>query len=159
MRHLKKNQRSLYLSAARSWIFNQLLSQRIKHHSWDKAMAGDVFMLDGKSACFADDGSEDISQRLDALDIHITGPLWGEGESMATGECLQLEQAVAAEHAQLAKGLVDARLKQERRSLRLKVTEFDWQFDGDDLLLAFALPAGAYATMVIREFMHASPAP
>jgi len=158
MRHLKKHQRSLYLSAARSWIFNQVLSQRIQQQCWDRAIPGDVFMLDGKSACFADDGSEDISQRLATLDLHITGPLWGEGESMASSDCLQLEQAVAAENVPLAKGLADARLKQERRSLRLKVDELDWQYDGDDLLLAFALPAGTYATMVLREFMDEHPA-
>ena len=153
MRHLKKNQRSLYLSAARSWIFNRLLSQRIEAHCWDRAVSGDVFMLDGKSACFADDGSEDISQRLAALEIHITGPLWGEGETMARDECLHMEQAAAAEHASLARGLEAARLKQERRSLRLKVEDLNWALEGDDLLLEFALPAGAYATMVIRELM------
>jgi tRNA pseudouridine13 synthase len=157
MRHLKKNQRSLYLSAARSWIFNQLLSQRIEAQCWDNAISGDVFMLDGKSACFADDASEDINQRLAALDIHITGPLWGEGESMAKDDCLRMEQAVAAEYPRLAQGLEAARLKQERRSLRLKVDELSWSFEGNDLLLAFALPAGAYATMVIRELMDVSP--
>ena len=43
-------------------------------------------------------------------------------------------------------------MKQERRSLRLPVGELRWRWlDGDALELAFRLPPGAYATVVLRE--------
>lgn len=153
LRRLKKHQRGLYLSSARSWIFNQILSRRIEQNNWDQYLPGDVFMLNGKSACFADDGT-DISQRLDDLEIHPTGALWGEGESMAVGQCLKIEQEIAANNAELSKGLEDARLKQERRSLRLKVDNLAWQIDRDNAIgVTFELPAGAFATMVLRELV------
>jgi tRNA pseudouridine13 synthase len=53
-KRLAKHKRSIYLSASRSWIFNHILSARIEQHNWDKRLAGDVFMLDGRSACFKD---------------------------------------------------------------------------------------------------------
>ncbi|MCW9013940.1 MAG: tRNA pseudouridine(13) synthase TruD [Gammaproteobacteria bacterium] len=153
MRRLKKTQRSIYLSAARSWIFNQLLSRRIQLHNWDTPIAGDVFMLAGKSACFADDGSSDIAARINAGEINVTGALWGEGESLAELECFKLEQEIADENDALAQGLCDARMKQERRALKLNVKNLRWQIEREGVLLNFELPAGAYATMVMREIL------
>jgi tRNA pseudouridine13 synthase len=43
-------------------------------------------------------------------------------------------------------------MEQERRPLRLAVQALQWQWSDDSLLrLEFGLPAGAYATAVIRE--------
>ena len=154
LKRLKKHERGLYLSSARSWIFNQVLSVRIQQNNWDQHLSGDVFMLDGKSACFADDGS-DVTERLDNMEIHPTGTLWGEGESMASAECLIIEQDMASKNEILAKGLQDARLKQERRALRLRVENLRWQIEQDDVLcVEFELPAGTFATMVLREFVE-----
>ena len=152
---LKKNQRSIYLSAARSWIFNQVLSERIRQGNWNRHLDGDVFMLDGKSACFADDGSEDIADRLANKEIHPTGPLWGKGESMAKAACLELENNIASHFELFCEGLIKANMKQERRSLRLMANNMTWEKeDASKLRLQFELPAGAYATMVIREIIN-----
>lgn len=155
LKKLKKPQRGLYLSAARSWIFNQLLSARIEQGSWLIPMSGDVFMLNGKSACFAEALSNDISQRLQAGEIHITGCLWGEGESMASGEVGELENHIAQQYKLFADGLEAARLKQERRALRLMPENMSWELQGDILQINFDLPAGAFATMVLRECVNA----
>lgn len=154
LKRLKKHQRGLYLSSARSWIFNQILSLRIQQNNWHQYLAGDVFMLEGKSACFADDGS-DVAERLSCLEIHPTAALWGEGESLASGECLEMEQNIALNNPLLSKGLEDARLKQERRSLRLLPENLSWQIEPSDILkIEFELPAGTFATMVLREFVQ-----
>jgi tRNA pseudouridine13 synthase len=45
-----------------------------------------------------------------------------------------------------------ARMDQERRPLRLLPRDFKWRWlDDNGLELAFELPAGAYATVVVRE--------
>lgn len=151
---LKKHQRGLYLSSARSWIFNQVLSVRIGQNNWQQHLPGDVFMLAGKSACFADDGGA-VGERLANLDIHPTGPLWGDGDSLSSDQCLRIEEDIAAKNALLSKGLVDAKLKQERRALRLKVNKLSWQIEqGQALSIEFELPAGTFATMVLREFVE-----
>lgn len=152
---LKKHQRSIYLSAARSWIFNRVLSERIKLRNWNHYFPGDVFMLNGKSACFADDGSDDLSQRIESADIHPTGVLWGKGESLATADCLALEQQIAEAYPVFCKGLEDAGMKQERRSLRLMPENMQWSMEsGQKLIIEFGLPAGSYATSVIREVLR-----
>ena len=123
LRRLKRHQRSIYLSAARSWMFNRIVSARIDQSNWNQYLRGDVLMLDGKSACFADDGSDDLSARIAAGELHPTAALWGEGESMARAECLALEQGIAAEFSLFCDGLINARMKQERRSMRLPVAD------------------------------------
>lgn len=154
MKRIKKHQRGLYLSSARSWIFNCVLSERIKQNNWNQYVPGDVFMLDGKSACFPDDQSEDTIDRINNMEIHPTGPLWGDGDSMAKSECLEIENIIAQDHMSLATGLANARMKQERRSLRLKVNNLEWEFvDSNNLHLKFDLVSGTFATMVIREII------
>lgn len=154
LKKLKKPQRGLYLSAARSWIFNQLLSARIEQASWLSPLPGDVFMLNARSACFAEELSDEISQRLLAGEIHITGCLWGEGESMASGDVAALENNMAEQFRPLADGLEAARLKQERRALRLMPENMRWVLQDDVLNISFDLPAGAFATMVLRECVN-----
>ena len=151
LKKLKKPQRGLYLSAARSWIFNQVLSSRIQQQNWLEPIQGDVFMLNGKSACFAEAISDEIKQRLEQSEIHITACLWGEGESMATADAFKLEQTVASEFKFLAEGLESARLKQERRAMRLMPENMVWKIEDNVLTLNFDLPAGAFATMLLRE--------
>ena len=145
------HKRSMYLSAARSWLFNRILSARVEANNWNRALPGDVFMLEGSQACFADDGSPDLEQRLAAGDIHPTAAMWGKGESMATQDVLELEQAIVAGEDAMAGGLVKAGLKQQRRACRLLPRDLEWQAEAADLVLQLTLPAGAYATTVLRE--------
>ena len=70
---------------------------------------------------------------------------------MATSECEAIESAVIDRYPQFKHGLIDARVDQQRRSLRLPVRDIECHSDDDDLVLAFSLQAGSYATMVLRE--------
>lgn len=151
LKKVSKQHRSLYLSSARSWIFNQILSRRIQQQNWLTPIAGDVFMLNGKSACFVDEINQELTQRLNNNEINITACLWGEGDSMATNEAFALEQSVAKEFETFSQGLENARLKQERRSMRLVPGDIQWNISGNVMELTFDLSAGAFATMVLRE--------
>lgn len=151
LKKLKKQQRGLYLSAARSWIFNQLLSTRIKQQSWMNPIEGEVYMLNGKSACFIEDDKLENRLRLDNNEINLTGCLWGEGESMVTGEVAALEKSIAENFQVFSEGLEAARMKQERRALRLIPGKLLWNISENILEMEFELPAGAFATMVLRE--------
>lgn len=145
--------RSLYLSSARSLLFNLVLSKRVADGSWQQALPGDVMMLNGSRSFFPVDEIDDtIARRVREFDIHASGPLWGRGQLPVAGEVAQLELGVAGEQTLFCEGLENAGLKQERRALRLLPRELDWQWlDDGTLQLRFGLPSGTYATSVLRE--------
>jgi len=152
---LSRNRRSMALSAARSLLFNRVLSQRIRDGSWNGVIPGDAMQLDGSRSFFVADAIDaSLLQRVASHDIHATGPLAGSGDSPVRDRCRALEQAVLAEYGAIAHGLAAAGLKQERRALRLPAADLHWQWlDGTDLELAFSLPPGSYATSVLRELV------
>jgi tRNA pseudouridine13 synthase len=152
-KRVSRHKRSLYLSAARSWIFNTIVSHRVHAGNWNRRIRGDVFMLDGRSACFPDDASSELAQRVERGEIHPTAVLWGEGESMASADCEAIESAVVDQYPVYRQGLIDARVQQQRRAARLMVRDIECSYQAPDLLLSFSLQAGSYATMVLRELV------
>ncbi len=148
--------RGLYLSAARSWLFNEILARRVVSGNWNTMIPGEVLGLDARSAVFAleSEPDEDLVRRLRALEIHPTGALWGEGETLAATDVRRLEQDVAGESPQLADGLERARLKQERRPLRTRVSDLSWEHSAASLEMRFTLCSGTYATSVLREIVR-----
>lgn len=147
----KRHQKTMYISAARSWLFNEILSQRIAEGSWNKYQAGDAFQLAGSQKWFVDDGDVKLIARLDELDIHPTGALFGKGNLAAKLSVAKLENTIFAQHPIWTEGLAKLGLKQERRALRVVPHDMDWHWKNDDLQLKFSLPAGSYATMLVRE--------
>jgi tRNA pseudouridine13 synthase len=153
-KRLRPHLKGLYLSAARSQVFNQLLALRVDDGSWERAVDGDLMQLQGSRAWFAiDQPDQDILRRLGEMDIHPTGPLWGRGELPSSGQAARLEREVGARFAPWCDGLERFGLKQERRGLRLAPAGLQWRWEGDSLVLEFELPAGAFATSVLRELV------
>ena len=148
--------RSIYLSAARSAMFNELLSKRVKMNKWADGIEGDVMLLDNSHSYFlATEIDKKIIQRLKEHDIHPSGPLWGRGELLSKGLVSELENQLQGKFEIFDVGLKNARLDQERRSLRLSVKNLEWEHDSKNKLLnlSFFLPAGGYATSVLREII------
>ena len=147
-------ERGYALSAARSLIFNAVAARRVARGDWDTAGAGEPVQLDGRGSWFiADAGDPALPGRLARLEVHPTGPLWGRGQLPGHGPGTALEQSVAAIHGVFATGLEQQGLDQERRALRLPVRELTWSVGRAVLELGFFLPAGAYATAVLRELV------
>ena len=154
-RRMRREERSLLLSAARSALFNAVLARRIADGTWDRGMDGEVWMLAGSHSVFGPEPMDDaLRARVEAFDIHPTGAMWGAGELRSTGEVRALEAGIAAGFAEgrFAAGLARAGLKQERRALRIVLPDLRWEWpQADCLRLAFSLPAGCYATAVMHE--------
>lgn len=150
-----KNEKGLLISAARSELFNQVLSARVEQENWNLPLMGDVFQLDGSNSVFAaDEIDEEIKGRVSRHDIHPTGPLWGRGRLMSHSGVGELEQGVAASMPELRDGLEHAGLKQERRSLRLPVPDLQVEQETtSSWMFGFFLPSGCYATSVMRELV------
>ncbi len=157
---VRRDQRNLLLSAARSSIFNAVLARRVADASWNRPLEGDVWQLDGSGSIFGPEpATGEILQRLETGDIHPTGPLWGRGRLRTVGVAAALESECAAAQAALARGLELADLAMQRRALRVRPAETSLRADGDDLTLAFVLPSGSYATCLMRELVGATDGP
>ena len=156
---ISRQKRSMYYSAARSWLFNLILSERIKRNVWDKRLPGDVFMLAGKSACFKDELSEQssdadkagINERLQCNEIHPTAPLWGDGDAMVESDAADFERRIIDQIPAYRDGLVSARVQSRRRACRVLPAQLDCYRQGEDFVVSFSLPSGSYATMVLAE--------
>lgn len=152
-----RNKRSMYLSAARSYLFNLAASQRLAEGRGEQLLNGDCVMLAGSQSFFTlnDDNplNEDIQARFASGDIRLSAPLWGRGRLLAEDEAGTLEQTALEGQQALMAGLEANGLKQERRALLLKPEQLSWQRDGDRLTLSFWLPAGTYATSLVRELI------
>ena len=124
--------KGIYLSAVRSFVFNEVLALRIQQGLWGKTLPGDV---------------------MDEAGLP-TGPLWGRGRVSTTGEAQALENGVAERHATLCDGMEHAGLDQERRALVARPMDLSWEWpQAHQLVLTFALPAGNYATSVLNEVL------
>lgn len=132
-RSVSRFTQGIYLSVLRSHLFNAVLAERVRRDCWNSAVAGDVLEA----------GATDS--------LLPTGPLWGRGRSPATDLAAELETAALAEFAEVRDGLEHAGLRQQRRLLVLQPLQLGWQQDGAELNLQFALPAGGYATSLLRE--------
>lgn len=162
---MNPNQRGMYLSAMRSWVFNQYLNQRIMDANWDKYLTGDALNLEGSSRWFVETDMTqivDLTSRVQEQDLHPAGPLIGEDLAPVFAEALNYETALRATYADWQQGLAGQRLKTDYRALRLRVDSeqsplsFRWlgsEQTGLDLELSFFLPAGSFATAVLRELV------
>ncbi len=145
------------LSAARSVIFNAILTERVGQGSWNHLAPGDVANLDGRGSVFAVDKVDtELEQRCVALDVHPTAPLAGAGQSLAAGEVLALEEAVAAQFPEALSVISAEGMKSERRALRIRVRDLAHEYSDDTLKLRFALSSGSFATTVLREIIAGS---
>ncbi len=155
LKERQRHKKGLYISAVRSWFFNYLLSQRITQGHWLQVQPGDALMLAGSHSCFSADKEQDLTAlqaRLEAVDLHLTGPMWGRGEPMSVGESRLWERMLLAPWQALLDGLENLGLNQERRALRLLPAELAAHQESDSQwVIEFALPSGAFATSVLRE--------
>ncbi len=125
--------KGIYLSAVRSFIFNEVLALRIQQGLWGKSLPGDVMDEAGRP----------------------TGPLWGRGRVVTTDQAQALENGVAGRHATLCDGMEHAGLDQERRALVANPVGMSWEWpQANQLVLTFSLPAGSYATSVLTEILR-----
>ena len=151
-----KKKRGLYLSAARSYLFNQQVHQRLLANSFEQIMSGDVMMLAGTQSVFslaAVDG--DITRRFIEKDIDITASMWGAGSLMTKDTPLCTELQLREKFPAFCQGLIRFGLKQERRRIRLTMSDATIAIDSNEqrATLRFTLGSGCFATAILRELI------
>jgi len=150
-----RNKRSFYISAARSLIFNHVVSERIKQDKWQTAMSGDCFILQGSNSFFAEETlTDDIIERVAQGALQLSAPLVGKGNSSAMNDALAFESSVITQYPELLEGLIAAGLRQERKALILRPQNFSYELAEDSLTVSFYLPSGCFATSIVRELIE-----
>ncbi len=152
-------QQGIYISAARAYLFNQVLSRRVEDGSWNTYLSGDLMSLDGTSSSFKPDKWDQVlAARLDKKDIHPSGPMWGSGVLLSEDLCAALEMDVVKNEKALKSGLEQIGLDQERRALRSMPRDLSYTIeDASTILIEFSLSKGAYATALLRELVKLRP--
>jgi len=153
-RRVKRDRRSIAISAARSFLFNQILNARVRERTWNKLQAGDVANLNGSGSIFSvDELTDELIDRCIACDVHPTATLWGDGAPRATGGVAAAELDAVADYELLVEGLKNTRIDASSRALRLVADGLSFEFGDAVLWLEFSLPKGGFATTLLRELV------
>ena len=140
-KRLPRHKRSIVISSARSFLFNEYLHDRVLNGTWDQILPGDIANLDGTGSVFnVDEVDAEIKRRCDEMDLHPAAKLAGEGSMCG--------------HDSWQRAFDKGRVKPGSRSLRLNVRDLSAEVAEDRLELAFTLGRGAFATSVLREIVH-----
>lgn len=164
---LDRTAKRFFLSALQSALFNHVLEARLDAGCFDTFLEGDVAMKHENRACFdVDSGvmeATDTPQRLRAFEVSPTGPMWSGSMRRARGRAGDFDDAALASAGltveqlaafdEQAPGMVEG----ARRPLRVPVTDADLEAGLDEhgtyIRVAFDLPRGAFATVVLDEIM------
>lgn len=148
-----KSKRSFYLSAARSYLFNLVLSARIEKALCHTPMVGDLLIDEQENTQRVDDIAT-AKEKLTKGHWQISGPMTGDNALPTQGEAQAFEQAIVDTEPHLLSVIRSNRMRHERRPLLLYPQDMVWLRDGDTLTVDFSLPAGCFATAVMREVME-----
>ncbi|EOL9003771.1 tRNA pseudouridine(13) synthase TruD [Cronobacter turicensis] len=155
----ERNKRSFALSAARSLMFNTLVSERLQQPDFSQVMDGDALQLAGRGSWFvaAPEELADLQARVDNGELLITAAQPGSGDWGTQRAALAFEQATLESETELLTLLTREKVEAARRAMLLFPREMRWQWQDDATLeVSFWLPAGSFATSVIRELFNTS---
>jgi len=152
-------EQKLFPSVVQSELFNRYLSARLALDA-RQLLAGEVVRLKGAGAMFRVDDVAKEQPRLTARDLHLTGPMIGPKMRPASDDALALEQRLTAELG-LDEAMLSALGREApgtRRDLFAPLPDLQIEAVAGRpepaLRLSFTLPAGGYATEVLRQLTH-----
>ena len=147
--------RKLALSAAQSQLFNVYLARRLADGLLRTVLAGDVMAKWPAGGMFTAEDVTAEQTRFDRREIVTAGPMFGRKTFPAKGPAADRE-AVVLEGAGLSKASFDGFGKLvmgTRRHNLVYVDALSATRETNGLRLTFTLPAGSYATVLLREVM------
>jgi tRNA pseudouridine13 synthase len=153
-KHRDRFERKMLLSAYQSELFNRVLTKRLERGLFAKALLGDVLKkheTGGEFVC-ADVAVDQL--RVDAFEVSPMGPMFGPEMRAAEADAAALEaEVLAAENVTLA--TFEAGGDESRGTRRVMRIPFDASSEVVEggVKLTFTLPAGSYATVVLRELL------
>lgn len=143
--------RRFFVSALQSLLFNALLAERIDEGLFGSVVTGDWARKHDTGGVFrVEDGALE-SPRAARMEISATLPLYGRRVRLSDGEAGTLESRILERYG-LRWSAFGSR-RGDRRPSRLLLEDVEIREDDGALVVAFMLPKGSYATVVLRELM------
>jgi len=169
MRRLPGNLLMMFVHAYQSYMFNRILSQRVRQGlSLSEPEVGDLVLPlsklglpDHDNPIRVEDGNLDKSRkRASERKAFVSGLLYGTESPFAEGAMGEIERKVVESEGvgrpdfQIV-GLREASSKGTRRELLSPYRDLVIEHGDDCARFAFSLNKGCYATSLLREFMKA----
>ncbi|MBM4067336.1 MAG: tRNA pseudouridine(13) synthase TruD [Planctomycetes bacterium] len=147
--------RKLALSAAQSGLFNRCLGQRLSDGLYRRVLTGDVLAKWPFGGMFVAEDAVREQERFDAREIVTAGPMFGRKMFAAAGAAAEREAIVLQEFDLTTASFsgFGKLLQGTRRHNVVYPTNLSAAMEENGLRLSFALPAGSYATVLLRELM------
>ncbi len=167
VRSVGKASHSFFINALQSAVFNRVLDRRIDGGTLTTLLEGDLAWKHDNGAVFlvtAQDLVEPALRRRQVLiQVSPTGPLWGEGMTQPGEAIAALERQMLAESGVPPEAFEgrEQGLRGARRPLRVPAGNVEVAGGADEhgpyVGVAFDLPAGSYATVLLEEIMKSKP--
>ncbi|TDO96413.1 tRNA pseudouridine(13) synthase TruD [Marinomonas balearica] len=166
-RRLSKTE-GFWLSAIRSWFFNESLHCQVQGGQWESLYVGDIMQYWSRNEQLrVKELSNDTLLALRTGQCSPLHPLLSEGWEKGTSETrASIIRNIIEQRTDLYKGFLTFDCCREDRLTRLIPMDMAWELleskksetstqePSEDLILQFELPKGAFATTVMRELMN-----
>lgn len=154
VRTRNQNKRSMMLSAARSWIFNSIVSARIEKGLFNQTIEGDLLQTESGLQLVSCASLEQSQCLITNTEAQITAAMAGDNALPTQQQALDLEQPYLDAEPDLMALIRGNRMRHERRPIALKAQDLTWSVDGEDVTLSFSLDSGCFATAIVRELIE-----
>jgi tRNA pseudouridine13 synthase len=151
-------ERKMLVSALQSAAFNDVLAERIRTLGLDGVILGDLCRKEDSGGMFVATDLEEVRSRAARFEVSATGPMFGAEMRWPEGEAKALEEAALARAGLDLAKLDSFRRAGEgtRRPVRFPLASAEVRADEEGLVFSFVLPAGGYATIVLRELTRSA---
>ncbi|HEX08572.1 MAG TPA: tRNA pseudouridine(13) synthase TruD [Thermoplasmatales archaeon] len=167
---------TMFVYAYQSYIFNRILSERIrKGLPIDKAVEGDIIMPFSKNMFRENElipvtrrNIEKVNREIAKGKAYVTGLLVGYDPVFAEGEMGEIEHRIIEEEKIDTRNFIIPEIpflssSGSRRSLLAPLDNLEWKINKDEINegklqvdFKFELIKGSYATSLLREFMKSN---
>lgn len=147
------------VSALQGALFNLWLAQRMQRDHFHTILKGDVVQKTDTGGLFVVEDVEEATARFERHAIVYTGPIFGHKMKPAGEPAASLESAVTDAFGWTPELWKRLRAPGSRRQALLRIDDLAVEPAAQGLRLTFTLPAGAYATVITREFTRLASGP
>jgi tRNA pseudouridine13 synthase len=144
--------RRFLVSSYLSYLCNRYLARRVESGNFTRLLSGDLAKKHDTGGVFTVEDAAVEQPRFDAGEISFTAPIYGYKMRETKYEAKELEDSVFADAGVTLDEFRRLGADGTRRLGRL-LPEISVAPHDEGITLSFTLPAGAYATIVLREFM------